>query len=233
MFTHYIRRSVKSPKRDWKRNLFSLTQKIVKLYHFLFPYRDLSSSEEVTLWWHTTPYKKRTAVLPVSNLNTCLVDWIIELLCFFPILGINTSLYFATIVEFPVPSEGKAVTLWSQNRTLISGACFRQYTASVTTVRFGICSSVSREWTIAKQLSCWKNWTGVKRLNTVVSRTQQNSKFVLCACSFNIFYYLRFLQNWCYYAAQSLLQFNECFLSLRNLFTFISRIANQGSEIPV
>lgn len=115
--------------------------------------------------------QKRTAVLPASILDTCLVNWIIGLLCFFLILGINISLYFATIAEFPVPSEGKAATLWSQNRTLISGACFRQYTASVTTVRFGICSSVSREWTIAKELSCWKNWTGVKLLSAELNKT--------------------------------------------------------------
>ena len=89
---------------------------------------------------------------------TCLVMCIIGLSCLFVIICNRTSLYLAALAEFPAPAfEGKAVTLWSQNRTLASGTCLWLYTSSTTKVKLGVVSSEPRgSWMLKQVFFCWK-----------------------------------------------------------------------------
>lgn len=68
---------------------------------------------------------------------TSLVRWIIGLSFLSAIICFKNSLYLTELAEFLLPSEGKAVTLWSQNRTLANGTCRWQKTSWTTMVKFG------------------------------------------------------------------------------------------------
>lgn len=83
---------------------------------------------------------------------------IIGLSCLFVIICNRTSLYLAALAEFPAPAfEGKAVSLWSQNRTLASGTCLWLYTSSTTKVKLGVVSSEPRgSWMLKQVFFCWK-----------------------------------------------------------------------------